>query len=64
MEDLKNTDSGYRIGFIEPHGFAMAQLVRLRHKPNGNPAHAVISGKNSQPFNPLNAASLLGFCNL
>jgi hypothetical protein len=64
MEDLKNTDSGYRIGFIEPHGFAMAQLVRLRHKPNGNPAHAVISGNNSQSFNPLNAASLLGFCNL
>jgi hypothetical protein len=64
MEDLKNTDSGYRIGFIEPHGFAMAQLVRLRHKPNGNPAHAVISGKNSQCFNLSKAALLLGFYNL
>jgi hypothetical protein len=36
-------------------------LVRLRHKPNGDPAHAVISAKNSQSFNLSKAASLLGF---
>jgi hypothetical protein len=41
-----------------------AYLVRLRHKPNGDPADAVISGKNSQSFNLSNAASLLGFCDL
>jgi hypothetical protein len=39
-------------------------LVRLPHKPNGVPAHAVISGNNGQSFNLSNAAPLLGCCNL
>src|SRR3954449_7544962 len=37
------------------------RVVRLRHKPHGDPAHAAISGKNSQSFNHSNAASSLGF---
>jgi hypothetical protein len=37
-------------------------LLRLRHKPNGDPAYPVISGKNSQSFNLSKAASLLDFC--
>ena len=40
------------------------RLVRLRHKPNRDPAHAVISGKNFQSFNLSNAASSLGFRSL
>src|SRR3954447_12460376 len=42
-------------------GTGRKPLVRLRHKPNGDPAYAVISDKNSQPFNLSNAAPLLGF---
>ena len=42
----------------------LSLLLLLRHKLNGDPAHAVISGKNSQCFNLSKAASLLGFCNL
>jgi hypothetical protein len=39
-------------------------IIRLRHKPDRGSAHAMISGKNNQYFNPSNAASSLGFCNL
>src|SRR4051794_31593743 len=47
-----------------PRHMGNSGLLRLRHKPNGGQAHAVISGKNSQTFNLSNAASSLGVCNL
>src|SRR3954447_7865654 len=37
-------------------------LILLRHKPNGDPAYPVISGKNSRSSDLLNAAPILGFC--
>src|SRR5215213_8023876 len=48
----------------ETYSNLLLQSVLLRHKLNGNPAHALIPGKNSQCSNPSRAASLLSFCNL
>src|SRR4051794_17847061 len=49
---------------IDAEVYSVRFLVLLRQKLNGDPAHAVISGKNSQCVNLSKAASLLGFCNL
>jgi hypothetical protein len=46
---------------IKEINFSVSVIVRLRHKPNGGPAHAAFSGKNSRYSTPSNAAPLLGF---
>ena len=44
------------------YDYFRACLILLRHKPNGDPAYPVISGKSSRSFDLSNAAPMLGFC--